>query len=364
MRNYATVSPAFWTGETGRQLRAMGPEAVMVALYLMTSPHSNMIGLYYLPLVALCHETGLGRNAVFAALQKIESVEFAFYDEAGEVAWVPEMARYQIGEVLAEKDKKRAAVLREIGQQRKSRFFGEFVERYGEGFNLPTEWREGACSKGHAARGMHDPSMPPGKDPDPVPLREQGRQEKAPALSADAGSSTPTPKRPDPPSVEGSTRARGASISGQPICTAGLQTELLPAPAPEKPPQRPVREPAPEAPTTPVWTAYAGAYRKRWGTEPVRNQQVNGQLAQLLRHLGAQEAAAVAAHYLTDTSAFYVAQRHPIGLLLRDYQKLRAEWVTGTQTNMTAARQQERTAANPALQVLQEQRARRERGMP
>lgn len=170
------------------------------------------------------------------------------------------------------------------------------------------------------------------------------------------------PNPPDPSSAEGSTRARGRADSGQPICTPGLQTELLPAAAPQKAPQRPASGPAPEAPTTPVWTAYAGAYRARWGTEPVRNQQVNSQLAQLVRHLGAQEAAAVAAHFLTDTSAFYVAQRHPIGLLLRDYQKLRAEWVTGTHTNMTAARQQERTAANPALQVLAEQRARRERG--
>lgn len=169
MRSYATVSPAFWTGDTGRQLRAMGTDVLAVALYLMTSPHSNMIGLYYLPLVALCHETGLGRNAVFAALKQIESVEFAFYDEAGEVAWVPEMARYQIGERLAEKDKKRASVLREIGQQRKGRYFSDFMARYGEAFHLPDEWNEEA-NKGHATRGMGDPCMPPVhvKDPDPV----------------------------------------------------------------------------------------------------------------------------------------------------------------------------------------------------
>lgn len=49
MRDYAKVSPRFWLGETGRELRKAGAEAQVVAFYLMTSPHANMLGLYYLP---------------------------------------------------------------------------------------------------------------------------------------------------------------------------------------------------------------------------------------------------------------------------------------------------------------------------
>jgi hypothetical protein len=58
MREYARVSPQIWLGETGRKLRGY-PEAQIVAYYLLSSPHANMIGLYYLPIIYLAHETGL-----------------------------------------------------------------------------------------------------------------------------------------------------------------------------------------------------------------------------------------------------------------------------------------------------------------
>lgn len=56
MRDYAKVSPRFWLGETGKELRKAGAEAQVVAFYLMTSPHANMLGLYYLPVLYLAHE--------------------------------------------------------------------------------------------------------------------------------------------------------------------------------------------------------------------------------------------------------------------------------------------------------------------
>jgi hypothetical protein len=115
-------------------------------------------------------------------------------------------------------------------------------------------------------------------------------------------------------------------------------------------------EPKAEAPTTPVWTAYAEAYQEVHGDAPVRNAQVNGQLTQLIRHLGAEEAAAVAAHYLTNRAALYMTQRHPIGLLLRDYQKLRTDWATGRTVNAETARRNEKTQANPFWQMAQEMR--------
>jgi hypothetical protein len=60
MRNYAKIAPQFWIGNTGRKLRDAGSEALLVALYLLSSPHANMLGLYYLPRPFIAHETGLG----------------------------------------------------------------------------------------------------------------------------------------------------------------------------------------------------------------------------------------------------------------------------------------------------------------
>ena len=59
-RNYGRVMPEYWTGRTGQRIQAHGPEAVVVGAYLMSSPHSTMLGLYHLPLLYIAEETGLG----------------------------------------------------------------------------------------------------------------------------------------------------------------------------------------------------------------------------------------------------------------------------------------------------------------
>lgn len=97
MRDYAKVAPQFWTGTTGRALRAEGRDCQLLALYLITSPHATMIGLYYMPLPLLCHETGLSREGASKALRSLGALGFAHYDPERELVWVPEMARFQLG---------------------------------------------------------------------------------------------------------------------------------------------------------------------------------------------------------------------------------------------------------------------------
>jgi hypothetical protein len=60
MREYAKLGPTFWTGETGKALRRRGSKALLAAAYLISSPHSNMLGLYYQPILYMAHETGMG----------------------------------------------------------------------------------------------------------------------------------------------------------------------------------------------------------------------------------------------------------------------------------------------------------------
>jgi hypothetical protein len=99
------------------------------------------------------------------------------------------------------------------------------------------------------------------------------------------------------------------------------------------------------SPTHAVWQAYAEAYERRYGTKPVRNASVNGKLARVVGRLG-EEAAEVAAFYLSHPAAFYATRGHPVGLLLLDAEKLRTEWATARPITGTEARQQEKTAAN------------------
>ena len=136
MRDFAKVCGRFWNGETGRKLRAAGRDAQTVALYLITCPSSNMLGLYYLPLPTLCHEIGITKEGTSKALRRVSEVCFAFYDEASEHVWVPEMAKWQLGTSLDPKDKRVTGIKRKLETLRKSPFFNKFLNKYREAFHL------------------------------------------------------------------------------------------------------------------------------------------------------------------------------------------------------------------------------------
>src|SRR5579875_3570103 len=81
----------------------------------------------------------------------------------------------------------------------------------------------------------------------------------------------------------------------QEICAAARVTRRRAAP-----PKPPVA-----AQSAPVWDAYAGAYRARYGVEPIRNATVNGRLALLVKRVGAERAPALAAWYVAHNDPLY-----------------------------------------------------------
>ena len=78
-----------------------------------------------------------------------------------------------------------------------------------------------------------------------------------------------------------------------------------------------------------TWESYRSAYVGRYGVEPVRNATVNGQLAQFVSRIGVNEAPSVAEFYVGHNEAFYKRSAHSVGLMLKDAEKLRMEWITG-----------------------------------
>lgn len=105
-------------------------------------------------------------------------------------------------------------------------------------------------------------------------------------------------------------------------------------------------------PTTRVWEMYDTAYVKRYGTPPVRNARVNGQIAQLVKRIGGEVAPQVAAFYVRHNDAYYVRSRHPLGLLLRDCEGLHTQWVTGQTVTQSQARKIDETQGR--VNVFQE----------
>ncbi|HJV52837.1 MAG TPA: hypothetical protein VJ652_15320, partial [Noviherbaspirillum sp.] len=114
------------------------------------------------------------------------------------------------------------------------------------------------------------------------------------------------------------TGKEGGCDGAAPPIAAGTAIVVPAKPKPEKEPP----------PTGRIWMHYAEAYERRYGTAPVRNATVNGQLAQLLTRLGAEEAPMVAAWFVGHNNRYYVQKMHAVGCLLADAEKLRTEWAT------------------------------------
>lgn len=136
MRDYATIAPQFWSGETGRALRRAGPNALLVAMYLLTTPHSNGLGLYYMPVMYIAHDLNLGVDETKSALEGCINAGFCAYDYDADVVWVYNMARYQIGERLAPKDNRVTWVARLWEKLPKCTFLDEFRDLYAEAYGM------------------------------------------------------------------------------------------------------------------------------------------------------------------------------------------------------------------------------------
>ena len=173
MRDYSVVSPRFWIGATGKELRG-NPPAQVLALYLMTSPHANMIGVFHCPLIYMAHETGLGMEGASKALQSLIEAKFCTYEESSETVFVHRMAAFQVGDQLSAQDKRCKGVEREWSNIPSRHLQQAFFAIYSVAFHLPKTVEK---SKGHRSpfqaptkprtgtgsrTGSRNPPFPPG----------------------------------------------------------------------------------------------------------------------------------------------------------------------------------------------------------
>lgn len=135
-RDYAKVAPQFWTGKTGRLLRKQGADVQLAALYLITGPHANALGLYYLALPTFAHEMGIPLEGASKALQTLCEGGFCAYDEESETVWVFEMARYQLGDQLKAADNRVRWVREVFDSVADCQLKRNFARKYGVAYHL------------------------------------------------------------------------------------------------------------------------------------------------------------------------------------------------------------------------------------
>lgn len=193
MREYGQVSPAFWIGETGKLLRG-DPPAQVLALYLMSSPHSNMTGVFHCPVLYMGYETGLGVEGASKGLQRLLEVGFCEYDDPSECVFVVRMAAYQIAESLKPGDNRIAGLRKEVAKMAPPNLRRRFLDVYGVAFclNGDENTTEGAAraspSKG-ASKGLQQ-APPKGL------ISKNEAPPKGPILRAGAGAGVEAPPPP------------------------------------------------------------------------------------------------------------------------------------------------------------------------
>lgn len=146
MRDYGVISPKFWIGETGKALRG-DPEAQLLALYLMTCPHANMIGVFHCPVLYMAHETGMPFEGASKALARLSEAQFCTYDSATETVFVHRMASFQVGESLKPEDNRVKSVVKEWQNIGPVGLQTAFAAIYSGAFHLPIEEKKARASK-------------------------------------------------------------------------------------------------------------------------------------------------------------------------------------------------------------------------
>ncbi len=262
MRNHSIIAPTFWTGVTGKVLRG-DPELQVVAMYLITSPHATMIGVFTCPVLYIAHETGLPHESVERALARLEALKFCLVDRDRDLIWVREMARFQVGEALSPGDKR----VKNVGSLFAKIALGAiregFFERYSTDFHLLSQ----GPPKGHPTK-REAPSK--GHPESEKPLRSQEQDQEQEQVPSDL--------------------TVGDGNSGSRSSSAALRTVFDP------PPLRLVRSDPPAEPEPPDPADPSVAERELFArAKAVAGPNFGGQVSKLIKAKGGNVALARAA---------------------------------------------------------------------
>lgn len=134
MRSYGKIPMTFWQA-TVKPWRG-DAEAITVALYLASSPHANMWGLFHCPIMFICYETGLSEKGASEALRRLSEGAYCTYDHDIEYVWVHEMAAIETAPELKPGDNRIKSAVKHLLQVPNSPLVHAFFQRYAIAFNL------------------------------------------------------------------------------------------------------------------------------------------------------------------------------------------------------------------------------------
>lgn len=141
MRPSSTVLTSRWTDEGGRHLRAIGRDAMLVAVYLETCANSNPYGLFLLPFVTLAQELAFeeSREELRGILKGLGHAKVAYYHPDEQWVWVKKLAQTHFaptGRPLARGDNRVRGVQKWYDDLPDNPYLSHFYDYYGRMFFL------------------------------------------------------------------------------------------------------------------------------------------------------------------------------------------------------------------------------------
>lgn len=153
---YSKVFVKIWHS---KDFRMLSEEGKMLFLYLLTSPHRNMGGFYYLPLPYLCFDVGLDEGRVSKAFEELTDKDMALYDYNTQVVLIKKWFCYN----PIENENQAKGLNKQLAEIPKSKLFkpfvncvkeySQYIESILKGFDIPSEYPSETLSKPYTQPG-------------------------------------------------------------------------------------------------------------------------------------------------------------------------------------------------------------------
>lgn len=130
---YSKIESKFWMDE---KTTIISPEARYIMLYLLTSPHKNMLGFYYLPKPYIIHDVKLSPERFELGFRELLGSKMIFYDEKASVMLLPNYLKHN---PLDNPNVVKSAIekLDELPKNSLEPLFLQALQRYGKPFYQP-----------------------------------------------------------------------------------------------------------------------------------------------------------------------------------------------------------------------------------
>lgn len=282
MRDHGRVSCKVWASE---DFQALSEDGRLLWLYELTSPYSNMAGVYRLTNGILLDDLGWGIERVSKGLGELDQCGFS--TRCPRTFWLIIHKYLEWNPIKG--PKQHEGLVKVVKTLPRGAAISEACWKAIELYVQDLEPERLLAIRTH---------LEPKSDHHTLPL----------AL----GIPNPIGRVPIPVAVSGAVAGSGIKAGDGPSGAS-------------PPPAEAERQNAGQALAAAAFNAYADAFAKRHKTRPDQNAKVRGIFRDLVKRVG-DAASIVAAHFVTMDRKTYIDAMHAPGLLIRDCEQIHADW--------------------------------------